>query len=130
VNPQDVVVDSTGDMFVTDGNNHRVQKFDKSGNYLLQFGSNGGSSGQFNYPEGIAIDRANMSMLPIREIAVLRSSIITELPGQLEASEPATGNSIIPVASHWTVRQYHRRDWNNSRIGVRQQRELPRSVWK
>jgi DNA-binding beta-propeller fold protein YncE len=36
--PRGVAVDSNGDVFVVDGDNHRVQKFDSQGNFLLMFG--------------------------------------------------------------------------------------------
>ncbi len=40
-NPNSVAVDeSTGDVYVTDPANHRVEKFDSSGNFLLMFGKN------------------------------------------------------------------------------------------
>jgi hypothetical protein len=35
---QGVAVDSAGDVYVVDGNNRRVQKFDSDGNFLLAFG--------------------------------------------------------------------------------------------
>lgn len=37
-NPQAVAVDSNGDVYVEDKDNHRVQKFDSEGNFLLMFG--------------------------------------------------------------------------------------------
>jgi hypothetical protein len=40
--------DSSGNMWVGDSSNHRVQKFDSSGNYLTQIGTTG-VSGQGNY---------------------------------------------------------------------------------
>jgi hypothetical protein len=36
--------------------NNRIQKFDNHGNFLAQFGTSGSGSGQFNHPEGIAVD--------------------------------------------------------------------------
>lgn len=37
--PRDVEVDqSTGDIYVTDSGNHRIEKFDSAGNFLLMFG--------------------------------------------------------------------------------------------
>jgi uncharacterized protein YjiK/fibronectin type 3 domain-containing protein len=54
--PSGIAVDSTGEVFVTDEENHRVQKFSGRGEYLGQFGELGNLSGQFNRPAGIAID--------------------------------------------------------------------------
>lgn len=36
--------------------NNRVQVFDDQGNFLMKFGSYGKGKGQFNSPDGIAID--------------------------------------------------------------------------
>jgi hypothetical protein len=37
--PQAVAVDSNGDVYVAEGANHRVQKFDAEGNFILTFGA-------------------------------------------------------------------------------------------
>jgi tripartite motif-containing protein 71 len=42
-------------IFVTDEENHRVQAFSFSGEFLFQFGSLGKEQGQFNHPTGIAV---------------------------------------------------------------------------
>ena len=42
--------------YVTDRDNHRIQKFSSSGAYLTQWGSQGSGAGQFSYPYGIAVD--------------------------------------------------------------------------
>ena len=41
---------------VTDTGNHRVEKFDKEGNFITQWGGFGNGKGQFNFPYGIAVD--------------------------------------------------------------------------
>lgn len=51
--PQDVAVTSGGDLWVSDGANGRVQKFNAQGAYLAQFGSSGTGNGQFTEPWGI-----------------------------------------------------------------------------
>ena len=38
--PCDIAFDAENCLYVTDSNNHRVEKFDISGNYILQFGQN------------------------------------------------------------------------------------------
>lgn len=57
-----LAVDSSGNIFVVDCGNHRVQKFDSSGNFILAFGAAGNGNGQFasgKGPAGIAIDSLN-----------------------------------------------------------------------
>jgi tripartite motif-containing protein 71 len=45
--PTELAVDTQGNIYVIDGGNHRVQKFDKDGNFLLTWGSPGAGDGQF-----------------------------------------------------------------------------------
>jgi len=54
--PWGVAVDSAGDVFVTDAGNHRIEKFDKEGNFITQWGGYGNGEGQFNFPYGIGVD--------------------------------------------------------------------------
>jgi DNA-binding beta-propeller fold protein YncE len=58
--PSDVLVAPNGDVFVADGHdasgNNRIMKFDKDGNYLMQWGETGGDHGQFRDPHALAMD--------------------------------------------------------------------------
>lgn len=54
-NPHGVAFDGNNNLYVVDGNNHRIQKFDTRGNYLLQFGNKGTGVGQLSNPRGISI---------------------------------------------------------------------------
>lgn len=58
--PSDVLVAPNGDIFVADGHdaggNNRIMKFDKNGEYLMQWGSTGGDHGQFRDPHALAMD--------------------------------------------------------------------------
>jgi len=47
-------------MYVTDRTNNRVQVFDRFGAFLSEFGAKGSKAGQFQGPEGIAIDQSGM----------------------------------------------------------------------
>src|SRR3989344_3617807 len=49
-------IDSSGNMYVADTYNNRIQKFDSSGNFLMKFGSLGSSDGQLDNPYGVAVD--------------------------------------------------------------------------
>jgi len=52
--PQAVTVDKTGNVYVADTGNHRIQKFKENGEFLLKWGRNGFASGQFDVPRGLA----------------------------------------------------------------------------
>ncbi|MGH9909413.1 MAG: 6-bladed beta-propeller [Nitrososphaerales archaeon] len=54
--PQGVAVDGTGNIYVADTSNHRIQKFNSAGVYQSQFGSPGSGNGQFNLPQGVTVD--------------------------------------------------------------------------
>src|SRR3954468_20553113 len=56
--PRAVAVDNTGNVYVVDVNNARVQKFTNDGVWLGMWGTFGTQDGQFDGPVGIAIDRA------------------------------------------------------------------------
>jgi hypothetical protein len=57
-NPWEIAIDNSGNVFVTDMNNDRVQKFTFGGAFLTKWGSTGTGDGQFNSPEGIAVDNS------------------------------------------------------------------------
>ncbi len=54
-----VAVDSSGNVYVVDSYNHRVQKFTSSGVFLLEWGGFGSDDGKLYYPKGIAVDSSN-----------------------------------------------------------------------
>ena len=45
-------------MFVVDGSNDRIQKFSNTGSFIRKWGSFGTGDGQFDSPEGIAVDKS------------------------------------------------------------------------
>ncbi len=55
--PSNILVDSDGNLYVSDTTNCRVQKFDPEGNVAYVRGKIGATSGSFVRPKGIALDR-------------------------------------------------------------------------
>lgn len=58
--PSDMLVAPDGSIFVVDGHdaggNNRVMKFDKDGNFILQWGKTGKEDGEFRDPHALAMD--------------------------------------------------------------------------
>jgi DNA-binding beta-propeller fold protein YncE len=54
--PSDIAMDTTGNIYVLDSANHRVQKFSPEGIYLATFGRRGQGPGEFYNPDSIDID--------------------------------------------------------------------------
>jgi pimeloyl-ACP methyl ester carboxylesterase len=54
--PAGLCVDDTGNVYVADTGNHRIQKFTGTGTFVTQWGSNGTAPGQFRYPSDVAVD--------------------------------------------------------------------------
>jgi hypothetical protein len=48
--------DTAGIILVADSGNHRVQAFDNLGNFISEFGTYGSGDGQFDNPQGLAVD--------------------------------------------------------------------------
>ena len=51
-------MDPSGNLYVTDLYNDRVQHFATDGTFLAKWGSFGNGDGQFDTPTGVAVDRS------------------------------------------------------------------------
>ncbi len=54
--PEGVAIDSSGDVYVADEGNYRIEEFSNTGTYITQWGSQGSGNGQFNDSFGVAVD--------------------------------------------------------------------------
>ena len=55
--PTDVTWDAQGNIYISDGYvNSRVAKYDKNGDWVMQWGERGTKDGEFNTPHGVAVD--------------------------------------------------------------------------
>jgi len=55
-NPYSVAVDSSGNVYVADTGNNRIQTFSSTGTYQTQWGTSGSGNGQFHAPIGVAVN--------------------------------------------------------------------------
>ncbi len=51
-----MAVDSSGNVYVSDIGNSRIQKFTSTGTFITKWGSGGSGDGQFYYPFGVTVD--------------------------------------------------------------------------
>ena len=51
-----IALDPDENLYVADTRNHRIQKFTRDGEFLMEFGSFGSAEGEFNMPWGIYVD--------------------------------------------------------------------------
>lgn len=54
--PYGLAADKSGNLFVADAGNNRIQEFSSTGALRAYWGSGGVGAGQFNWPQGIAVD--------------------------------------------------------------------------
>lgn len=52
-----IALDEQGNLYLSDSNNNRVQKFDSNGHFLTKWGSEGEDDGEFKRPAGIVLDK-------------------------------------------------------------------------
>ena len=57
--PQGIRTDSSGNVYVADSINNRIQKFNASGAYIGQIGEFGGGDGQFWNPQDVLVDSSD-----------------------------------------------------------------------
>ncbi len=61
--PFDVALDEANFLYVSDSGNHRIQKFNPSGTFLLAFGTFGQNQGQFDAPKGLVFNSQTIELL-------------------------------------------------------------------
>ncbi len=54
--PRRLAIDSSGDLWVADAGNNRIDVFTEKGEYVTEFGGKGSGSEQVRYPTGVALD--------------------------------------------------------------------------
>jgi DNA-binding beta-propeller fold protein YncE len=115
--PWGVAVDNSGNIYVADLNNHRVQKFDSSINFVTKWGIQGGNPGQLFYPTSVAIDSDGDVYVTDGQRRVQKfNSLGTFL---YQWGSPGTGEGQFNVVSGVAIDaagDVYVSDWDNHRI--------------
>ncbi len=91
-----VAVDSSGDVWVADYGNNRVQEFNEKGSYLQSFGTEGSGNGQFKGPLNIAFSGANVYVTDYGNNRVQEFSAAGKYEGTIGKEGKETGQFINP----------------------------------
>ncbi|HPO13474.1 MAG TPA: carboxypeptidase regulatory-like domain-containing protein [Candidatus Hydrogenedentes bacterium] len=76
--PRDIAIDAEDNVYVTDAENARVQKFTSEGDFLLQWGELGEGSGQLAGPHGIDVDSSgNLFVVDTDNVGIARVEVFT-----------------------------------------------------
>jgi len=95
--PAGIAVDASGNLWVVDENNDRVQKFNAKGEYLSSFGAPGSGDGQFGRPTDIAIDASgNLWVTDAGNKRVEKFTASGEY--LMQFGSPGTGNGQLSAA--------------------------------
>jgi DNA-binding beta-propeller fold protein YncE len=97
--PYSIAVDLVGNVYVGDYA-HRIQRFATDGTYLTQWGSYGTSTGQFAFPDGLAVD-ATGNFIYVADTGNQRIQVFAYIFPPFITSQPT--NQIALVGSNVTL---------------------------
>lgn len=116
-NPAGVATDASGNVYVSDQNNHRVQKFNSAGVWQQTFGSGYGTgNGQLGFPSGVSVDGSgnvyvvevlNNRVSKFNSAGVYQAKTTTAMFSPTDCALDSTGtNLFVTDQSSHTVRKF------------------------
>ncbi|OXM85771.1 S-layer homology domain-containing protein [Paenibacillus rigui] len=134
--PKGVAVDNSGNVYVADSHNHRIQKLTVSSGVWSEWKKNGGGSGnglgEFNDPKGVAVDESgNLYVADSRNHRIQKLTASTGTWSEWKKSGGGLGNGLGEFDQPFGVsldrnRNLYVTDYNNHRI---QKLDLSTGVW-
>src|SRR5439155_11318894 len=98
--PNSVAVDGGGNVFVSDLNNKRIEKFTNTGTFLTKRGSIGSGDGQFSNPVGVGVDGSgNVFVADNRNDRIQKFTCPTAIVTTWASTRSAAGTINTPTAT-------------------------------
>lgn len=128
--PYHIALDGQQNLYVTDSENSRIQKFDQDGNFLIAWGKLGSEDGDFNIPAGVTVagDRVYIGDSDNHQIQIFDlwgnfkgrfGEFGTDLPGRFwfPVGVAVDGDGYLYVADSWNNRiQKFALTWSNGNL--------------
>ncbi|MFC1880972.1 6-bladed beta-propeller [Thermodesulfobacteriota bacterium] len=98
--PLGIDLDNVGNIYVANGENHRIDKLDPDGTLIETWGSLGSGDGQFDDPTGIAVDRQNnyVYILDTRNLRIQKFNTDGDYQAQWECIDSLPAYAAFGVA--------------------------------
>ena len=118
--PVQIITDAEGNILISDEATHRINKFDREGEFLSMFGVHGDSDGEFDGPTGISFDtEGNLVVVDSKNHRVQRYTTSGEYLGGFGSHGDGPGQFALPWGVHVDeLGDIYVADWGNNRFQV------------
>ena len=99
------IVDSSGNVFVVDTGNHRIQKFTNNGTFVTKWGLEGTADGQFSSPVDIDVDTSGNIFVVDNDNFRIQKFVENTILPTVTITNPSNGSTfIVPATETINVR--------------------------
>jgi RHS repeat-associated protein len=118
--PDGVAIDSSGNVWIADEGNARLEKFSENGEYLNQYGTLGSGNGQLHQPVGLAYDNGNLYVAEATNERVQEFSTAGAYVSKFGSEGTGNGQFKIPyaIAAGPTTNDLYVTDRENNRVEI------------